>query len=204
MKQKTLAVILSVATVLIIVSIICYLAFSPTHHPRQVTLSQEGQAVRLPLHYDENGVFVTDIRLLGQSVSVVVDTGSSHLVVGSHRCQGCKDSERGFIAEENMPAREDALITNDNIYYGSQQDVCDWHQVSVEIGGSLVRLPVALVTERSGTSNYSILGVGYNFSSFYRRSSLQLLGAFQEKLLTFAASNIKGELLIVGRHQRYR
>lgn len=191
-------VVLSLVAVALLVTAVCYMTFFSRRIPQPVLLSETGQAVRLPLHYDENGVFVTDIRLLGQTVSVVVDTGSSHLVVGTYRCRGCKDDDRGFIAAANMPSSDSAIIVNDNIYYGSQQDVCDWHKIEVQIGESRVELPVALVTDRSGTSNYSIMGVGYNFSSFYRRSGLQLLGAFHEKLLTFSANNSRGELMIGG------
>lgn len=199
MQDRTIAILVSTAAVLAVVFSICFMAFSPKHHPPSVFLHESSNGVRLPLHYDENGVFVTDIRLLGQTVSVVVDTGSSHLVVGTHLCGGCQDKERGYITSYNMPDASRALIRNDQIYYGSQQDTCDWHSVDVEVGRSRVRLPVALVTARQGTSNYSILGVGYNFSDGYRRSNLQLLGAFEKKLLTFSAKDSRGELLVGGR-----
>lgn len=201
MVSRGTIVVCSVCVVIAFAVTIYVLAHPPPSaaaaRPNGLSLRRTSRAVRLPLYYDENAVFVTDVTLLNQTVSVVVDTGSSHLVVGTHLCSGCCDESRGYIRRENMPPSSGALKLADRIYYGSQQDLCDWHLCSVGVGAT-AEMPVALVTDRTGTSNYNILGVGFNFSARYDRRDMQALSSFKETIVTFSARGSRGFLLLGG------
>ena len=97
-------------------------------------------SLELPLYYDENGVFVTDVVVFGQSVSVVVDTGSVFMVVASDRCTTCLDPDdkelpaddgRGRVSAATL-ARANRVARDHVIRYGSQVDTCDWYVDLVE------------------------------------------------------------------------
>ena len=165
--------------------------------------------IYMPLHYDENGVFVADIMVLGEVISVVIDTGSSHVLLGSYMCAQCRDSSRGYI--KKLPSQQ-PIVAKDKIYYGSQQDSCMWFVEDVQFPSkaqddntmcvgqhtSHKKLPIALVVDRSGSSNYSILGIGYNFDTNYSRKEMQFMELFNRKIITFSTRDSTGELMIGG------
>ena len=121
--------------VVIIVLMVCSIVweFSKTS-PLQVELYTGHlmkKQLQLPVFYDQNGVFAMDCVIGNQTVSVVIDTGSSHLNVGSHRCSQCRKHTGGYILPENMPSKQEIILRNDKILYGSQEDKVDWYMTRV-------------------------------------------------------------------------
>lgn len=114
---------------LIIISVLFAWVFVINNRPRLSTHWQQlsNGEISLPLFYDSNGVFVTDIVVGSQALTVVIDTGSSHLVVGSYKCTKCFTDEKACIKKENMPSDTAIVLANDIITYGSQQDTLDWY-----------------------------------------------------------------------------
>ena len=119
-------------------------------------------------------------------VSVVVDTGSSHLVVSSNSAK-MREIWRIYKFRRSGKA-EDVIV------YGSQglcaMDHCTrpFFEHLLETSSMYKKLPVGVVVKRKGTSNYSILGIGYNPSTITRKRSRSC--TFLKKKITFSVSII--------------
>lgn len=161
----------------------------------------------LPLFYDENGVFVTDIVINNQTLAVVIDTGSSHLVVSSYKCEQCLHDQSGVLQQQNMPDQAHLVQSNDIITYGSQEDTLDWfidqvkfptsyHDDTVCVGGIQAKVPFGVVQKRRGSSNYSILGVGFTSSMEYERHAWQFMKHILHKTVQFSVQGNKGRLIV--------
>jgi hypothetical protein len=115
-----------------------------------------------------NGVFIVSIEIAGNTIDAVVDTGSQRLVVSSDTCSECLGGA--------IPPPQDRSLHR--LYYGTQNEVVRWGVYDVEMfgflhsghrppAGSIVadtgvlypKVNVAVTMERSGSSNYNILGL---------------------------------------------
>lgn len=116
-------------------------------------------ALELPMYYDDNGVFVTDVVVFGQSVSMVVDTGSVFMVVASDTCTTCLDADdkqippddgRGRVAAAAL-VKANKVAQDYVIRYGSQVDTCDWYVDLVEFPTEFHHEKVCVTGRRAAT-----------------------------------------------------
>ena len=111
----------------------------------------------IPCKYDENGVLMVDVEIDKQWIKAVVDTGSSHCLVGNKNCQQC-DTLQGSIRPKDPATEFDSLVR-----YGSQEDIVNWHTGNVRLGqnGKIKsNIEFAVASRRTGSSNYNIFGIG--------------------------------------------
>ena len=192
----------------------------PFDHVELHTGQHRYNKLMLPLFYDKNGVFVTDCIFGDQTLACVIDTGSSHLVIGTYLCDVCKQHEGRFLRQPNMPSIEDRVIENDKITYGSQTDTLDWYistvrfptrhrknTVCIDQGDDQEGdredmdyyanvMAYGLVTHRTGSSNYSIMGLGYTSKNSYLRKKMQFLHQYPRKTIQFLVTGSTGVLTI--------
>ncbi len=97
--------------------------------------------VGLPITYNRKwGVFTAQLRIGGRRHTVVVDTGSRHLVV------------RGPV-DGGAPSPGPAVL-----YYGSQTEHVDWRTVTLGISDR--PSTIAVTHRRTGSTDFNILGLG--------------------------------------------
>lgn len=138
-------------------------------------------AIVIPLVSDENNIFNIDLNINNVWVRAAVDTGSEALVISGEDCEKCKlNDEQGAVP---MPIKP---IHISMMRYGSQSDSVEWDIRPVQLKGwkftclendddsalTLMDDPahkpvcmsgqvnLAVVKERTGTSNYNVLGLG--------------------------------------------
>lgn len=202
-------IIASVALILVIIAGVIWCYGKP-----KLTTSYKFYAsndiLSLPLFYDRNGVFITDVIIGSQSMSVVIDTGSSHLVLSSYKCSRCIEDQNSYVRKENMPADTSIIRASDTISYGSQSDQVDWYLDSIRFPSSYesgmacsersgvykANVAFGLVTSRTGNSNYSIMGIGFTDDPGYDRQEIQFMHHIARKTIQFAVKNHEGALVI--------
>jgi hypothetical protein len=139
-------------------------------------------AVVIPLVSDENNIYNIDLEIGGVWVRAAVDTGSEALVISGEDCKRClhNSAEQGYVP---MPA---SPIHVSMMRYGSQTDSVSWDIRPVKMKGwqftcdeddddsaltieddannkaacIVGNVSLAVVSERTGTSNYNVLGLG--------------------------------------------
>ncbi len=139
-------------------------------------------AVVIPLVSDENNIYNIDLEIDGVWVRAAVDTGSEALVISGEDCKRCMSNsdEQGYVP---MPA---SPIHVSMMRYGSQTDSVSWDIRPVKMKGwrftcdsddddsaitnkddinnkaacIVGNVSLAVVSERTGTSNYNVLGLG--------------------------------------------
>ena len=137
-------------------------------------------AIVVPMRADENSIFLVDVGVedekgVVQWVKVAVDTGSESLMIASSDCAGCEEGRHlGTIKNDGT------VIRRSVVRYGSQKDSVDWKSKNVRLpswaqtcdpwdsDGALTdavqcvlgSVPVGVVQERTGSSDYNILGLG--------------------------------------------
>ena len=204
-------VLISVVVVCI-VFIICYMLFKKnvSSLPQSIKFYSSDKILSLPLFYDKNGVFITDVIIGSQAMSVVIDTGSSHLVFSSYKCSRCLEDQNSYVKKENMPDDTSIVMANDMISYGSQNDYVDWYMDDIKFPTSYnnqmvcsdrsgiykAKVAFGLVTRRTGNSNYSIMGIGYTNDPKYNRQNIQFMNHISRKTIQFAVQNHRGTLVI--------
>ena len=149
--------------ILVLAVIVCIVVWIIATSPSNVSSRVDSVHGPFELFYDKNGVFVVEVTVDNQNIWAVVDTGSSHLLVGGDSCSDCidEDNRNTWVRPISKPVQKGQLVQ-----YGTQQDVVDWHRGSVSIGppgkGGEVRSGVefAVARHRFGSSSYNILGVG--------------------------------------------
>ena len=142
----------------------------------------EDGAIVIPLVSDDNNIFNIDLNINDVWVRAAVDTGSEALVISGEDCEKCKlnSDEQGAIPMPSKPIHVSMMR------YGSQQDSVEWDIRPVILKGwkftclqddddsalTLMDDPahkpvcmsgkvnLAVVKERTGTSNYNVLGLG--------------------------------------------
>ena len=148
-------------SVTVVVACLAVLVFAAMMKPSKSDRCVSSTHGPFDLFYDKNGVFVVEVTVDGQNIWAVVDTGSSHLLVGGDSCLDCvdEDNRHTFVRPMSEPLQKGQLVQ-----YGTQQDVVDWHKGVVSIGpreeGARVGVEFAVAQHRFGSSNYNILGVG--------------------------------------------
>ena len=139
-------------------------------------------ALVIPLVSDENNIFNIELSVNGHWVQAAVDTGSEALLIGGEDCSKCR---LGSPSQGQVPMPEGKHVTS-MMRYGSQQDEVAWDVRPVRLRGwkytcdemdddnaltdqdnpphkpvcIVGDVQVAIVQDRSGTSNYNILGLG--------------------------------------------
>lgn len=108
-----------------------------------------------------DGVPILKLKLGQQRITVIFDTGSSHLNVSHHSCSGCNTADGVYNGEINDNRRR-------KIYYGSQHDtVVDMSDMLELPDGSgnnkLLHVPfvttVSRQTGNQGNSSLNVMGV---------------------------------------------
>ena len=94
------------------------------YHKTETTFEHE-------LFYDKNGLYILNVWIDNQKVTVVADTGSAHLVVSGPSCQSC---EAPYDTVMHVVPKNPPFKTADTVRYGSQQDKVNWHRGIVSIG----------------------------------------------------------------------
>lgn len=125
----------------------------------------------MPLTMDENGILLGQIMYKGKPLTVCIDSGSDNLVLANSSCEGC-DMEKGSLVS---PGR--LVGGKDVLYFGTQTDDVNFHRLDIDIHGYSVTadkstpsvlshtLNAAITLNRSGSSNYNIMGIGLAMSS---------------------------------------
>ena len=134
------------------------------------TPHDENTPVVVPLVRDGNNIFLLDLNVNGAWIKCAVDTGSTELVVSGHDCQRCNLSSGSIAVPQGK---------RDIMAYVSQVDTVVWAKKPVkflawELGDHTPDIPVCIggnvdtgvVTKRTGTSNYNILGIGPDDDGF--------------------------------------
>jgi len=139
-------------------------------------------AVVIPLVSDENNIFNIDLQIGDVWVRAAVDTGSEALVISGEDCERCRLSkdEQGYVPMPESP------IHISMMRYGSQSDSVAWDIRPVKMKGwqftcddddddsaitvkdatdnkaacIVGNVSLAVVSERTRTSNYNVLGLG--------------------------------------------
>lgn len=131
-----------------------------------------GSVASIPFRTDRNDMPVVDLHVgtPPQRVQVVLDTGSSDLVITGRSCKSCNGSS--FDPEKSKTIERGNQCTV--MTYGTQQDSGCWHTDTVRFGNDIERrMTFVVTTERSkspynGThplSQYSILGLAMTESA---------------------------------------
>ena len=144
-------------------------------------------ALVIPLVSDENNIFNIELSVNGHWVQAAVDTGSEALLIGGEDCSKCR---LGSPSQGQVPMPEGKHVTS-MMRYGSQQDEVAWDVRPVRLRGwkytcdemdddnaltdqdnpphkpvcIMGDVQMAIVQDRSGTSNYNILGLGARTSN---------------------------------------
>lgn len=139
-------------------------------------------ALVIPLVSDENNIFNIELSVNGHWVQAAVDTGSEALLIGGEDCSKCR---LGSPSQGQVPMPDGKPATS-MMRYGSQQDKVAWDVRPVRLRGwkytcdemdddhaltdqddpphkpvcIVGDVQMAIVQDRSGTSNYNILGLG--------------------------------------------
>jgi predicted aspartyl protease len=134
----------------------------------------------LPMKADENSIFLIDLGVEDEEgniqwVKVAVDTGSESLMIAASGCRGCEEGRHlGVIKNDGTS------LHRSTVRYGSQKDTVEWKRKTIRLpswastcdefdaDGALTHavqcvvgdIKVGVVQERSGTSDYNILGLG--------------------------------------------
>ena len=115
-----------------------------------------------------------------------------------------EDTVKWFIDTVSFPRDEDDHDIDNSDGEDEEeddQDIAMNNQNRICLKRSIHKhLPVASVVKRTGTSNYNIVGVGYNFNPQYKRFDFQLMSPcyFEYRKLTFSAHNNRGNLILGG------
>lgn len=134
----------------------------------------------IPLTADDNNIYNVDVKIKDEWISAAVDTGSEALVVAGKDCDRCqRGNTQGVVQMASSGVRT-------TMRYGSQNDTVEWDTRPVSLKGwkftcnsgdddsalTLSDTPqhkpvcvvgdirLAVVLDRSGTSNYNVLGMG--------------------------------------------
>lgn len=142
-------------------------------------------AVVIPLISDDNNIYNIDLEIGGVWVRAAVDTGSEALVISGADCERCltNSEEQGYIPMPVSPIHVSMMR------YGSQTDSVSWDIRPVKMKGwqftcdenkdvdldsaittvdnadnqpacIVGNVSLAVVSKRTGTSNYNVLGLG--------------------------------------------
>lgn len=135
----------------------------------------------IPLTADDNNIYNVDLKIKDEWIRAAVDTGSEALVVAGEDCDRCQlgKTQQGVVQMASSGVRT-------TMRYGSQSDTVEWETRPVSLKGwkftcnpsdadsalTLSDTPphrpvcvvgdirLAVVLNRSGTSNYNVLGMG--------------------------------------------
>jgi len=166
----------------------------------QVWTGGEPKVIALPIRYS-NGVFLVTLDIGGNKIDAVVDTGSQRLVVASHTCAGCNGGSippppRGRRAHPASPVR---------LFYGTQNETVEWGVYDVKtygvditspmrppggvveatVGVIYPKIDVAVTMERTGSSNYNIIGLSMPNKTSAHPSVLEMfMGPLQQLSFT--------------------
>ena len=132
--------------------------------PTDLCVPHDGKSpIRIELQSDHNDIFLLEMILNKQYLKMAVDTGSDSILVAGKDCDGCDRNEMNGM---ELPSTSGSSTT---MNYGSQSDRTKLHDVSLFLRGTNLNDDavcvhdmgkVHIVTKRSGTSDYNILGLG--------------------------------------------
>lgn len=171
----------------IILSIVaCFMCVSMSRRKGTVSLHQKSPNVSngpimIPLHTDSNGILLAYVTYNGSNILVCIDSGSDYMVLANRDCSGCDMDMGSLVSPSRFSQGKDGY---DILHYGTQQDNVKFEKIPISFKGypidgdnskqmkSVVyNLRSAITMDRSGSSNYNIMGIGKSDSenSLYRQ-----------------------------------